>query len=181
MRVVAGKHRGGRIEAPRGARLRPTADRVREAVFNILAHDGRTLIAGGAVLDVFAGTGAMGLEALSRGAGHATFIERDRAALEFLGRNIARLGEGARATVIRGDATRPGPAPGAMGLVFLDPPYRSNLAAPALRALADGGWLAPGATIVLELAGDDVFTPPEGFAIGDKRAYGKTRVLFLTF
>ena len=180
MRIVAGKHRARSIEAPRGERLRPTSDRVREAVFNILAHGERDLIAGAAVLDVFAGTGAMGLEALSRGAGHAIFIEKHQASLQCLGRNIARLGEVEQATVIRGEATRPGPAPGASRLVFLDPPYGGGLAEPALRALADGGWLAPGATIVLELAGNDAFAPPEGFAISDQRAYGKTRVLFLT-
>ena len=180
MRIVAGKHRGRRIEAPRGERLRPTADRVREAVFNILAHGERDLIAGAAVLDAFAGTGAMGLEALSRGAAHATFIERHRAALECLGRNIARLGEVEQTTVIRGQATRPGLASRTIGLAFLDPPYGGGLAEPALLALAEEGWLAPGATIVVELAGDDVFVPPEGFAISDDRAYGKTRVLFLT-
>lgn len=179
MRIVAGKHRGRRIEAPRGARLRPTADRVREAVFNILAHGERDLIAGAAVLDVFAGTGAMGLEALSRGAGDAIFIEKHQASLQCLGRNIARLGEVEQATVIRGEATRPGPAPRASSLVFLDPPYGSGLAEPALGALAEEGWLAPGATIVLELAGDDEFTPPAGFAISGDRAYGKTRVLIL--
>lgn len=181
MRIVAGKHRTRRIEAPRGERLRPTSDRVREAVFNILAHGEHDLIAGAAVLDVFAGTGAMGLEALSRGASHAIFIEKHQASLQCLGRNIARLGEVEQATVIRGEATRPGPAPRASSLVFLDPPYGRGLAEPALLALAEEGWLAPGATIVLELAGDDAFAPPQGFAIGDQRTHGKTRIVFLRY
>ena len=147
MRIVAGSHRGRRLLAPPGETVRPTSDRAREALFNILSHG--QLAAGGvpfadaAVLDAFAGTGALGLEALSRGAAAAMFIEQDREALAVLRKNIAALGEGARAQIVPGDATRPPRAMARCAVAFLDPPYRSGLAAPALAALDAAGWLAP--------------------------------------
>src|ERR1700751_6016617 len=133
MRIVAGRHRGRRLLAPPGETVRPTSDRAREALFNILSHGQLAAegipFAGAAVLDAFAGTGALGLEALSRGAAEAAFIERDPEALATLRQNIAALGEDFHSRVVPGDATRPPRAPLACALVFLDPPYRSGVAA----------------------------------------------------
>ncbi len=185
MRIVAGKHRGFRLAALPGAALRPTADRVREALFNILAH-GRWRRAGGGlagarVVDVFAGTGALGLEALSRGARHVTFIDDSAAACALIRDNAATLGVGDQATVLERDATRLGPAPARHALALLDPPYRSGLAAPALDALAAQGWLEAGAQAVVELAKREPFAPPDGFETLDERVYGRTRLVILGF
>ena len=180
MRITGGRHRGRRLAAPRGSDLRPTSDRVRESLFNILAH-GRHGgdLAGAAVLDAFAGTGALGLEALSRGAAHATFMDIDRAALAGIERTLAVLDEDERASVLRADATRP-PTPGAsVAIAFLDPPYLSGLAHAAMVALAAAGWFAPGALVVVETeAGEDLTLPP-GMELVDDRRYGGTRIMFL--
>jgi 16S rRNA (guanine966-N2)-methyltransferase len=183
MRIVGGSHRGHRLSAPPGEAVRPTGDRVREALFDIVSH-GRFAAAGSpfagiAVLDAFAGTGALGLEALSRGAALAVFIERDSAALAALHRNVAALGEGPRARIIPGDATRPPRGEAACAVAFLDPPYGSGLAPPALAALAAAGWLAAGALAVVELAAREGFAPPAGFALLDERVYGAARLVFL--
>ena len=183
MRIVAGKHRGRRLIAPAGGTVRPTSDRAREALFNILSH-GRLAaegipFAGAAVLDAFAGTGALGLEALSRGAAEALFIEQDREALAALRGNIAALGETARARIIPGDATRPPRATAACALVFLDPPYRSGVAAAALAALDAAGWLGPKALAVVELAAREELAAPAGFILLDERVYGAGRLVFL--
>jgi 16S rRNA (guanine966-N2)-methyltransferase len=185
VRIVAGKHRGRRLLAPPGQTVRPTSDRAREALFNILSHGGLT--AGGnpfaeaTVLDAFAGTGAIGLEALSRGAAQAVFIEQDHEALAVLRKNIAALGESARARVIPGDVTSAPLAASACGVVFLDPPYRSGLAGPALGALSAAGWLAPGAIAVIELAAREHFTPPPEFTLLEERVYGAARLVFLRY
>ena len=183
MRIVAGRHRGRRLLTPPGETVRPTSDRAREALFNILSH-GRPAAEGipfaeSAVLDAFAGTGALGLEALSRGAAEAVFIEQDREALVVLRQNIAALGEDARARVVPGDATRPPRAAVACALAFLDPPYRSGLAAAALGALDAAGWLAPEALAVVELAAREELAPPAGFFLLDERVYGAARLAFL--
>jgi len=183
MRIVGGKHRGRRLLAPPGERVRPTSDRAREALFNILSH-GRLAAEGvpfadAVVLDAFAGTGVLGLEALSRGAAEALFIEQDREALVILRRNIAALGEDAHARIISGDATRPPRAPSACGLAFIDPPYRSGLAAPAVAALDAAGWLMPGALAILELGAREELAPPAGFILLDERVYGAARLVFL--
>jgi 16S rRNA (guanine966-N2)-methyltransferase len=183
MRIVAGRHRGRRLLAPPGETVRPTSDRAREALFNILSHGHLAAegipFAGAAVLDAFAGTGALGLEALSRGAAEAAFIEQDREALATLRRNIAMLGEGGRARIVSGDATRPPRALLACELVFLDPPYRSGLAAAALTALDAVGWLTPDALAVVELAAREYLVPPAGFNLVDERVYGAARFVFL--
>jgi 16S rRNA (guanine966-N2)-methyltransferase len=183
MRIIAGRYRGTRL-APLGAgdpaaRLRPTPDRVREAVFSILAaRPGGDPVPGARVLDLFAGTGALGLEALSRGAVHAGFVDDGPAAQALLRQNIARLRAQDVTAVWRRDATRLGPNPGApYGLVFLDPPYRSGLGAAALAAAAAGGWLAPGATVVWEEA--EPQAPPPGFVRRDARRWGDSWVTFL--
>jgi 16S rRNA (guanine966-N2)-methyltransferase len=182
MRIVAGKHRGRRIAAPPGDAVRPTSERARQALFNILAHGrfGPTPIYGDVrVLDVFAGTGAFGLEALSRGARFATFIEQDRDAREALAANIKSLGEGARTRLLAGDATSPPRADGPYDLVFLDPPYRSGLAATALEALSRTGWLGPEVLVIVELAAREDFEPPALFEVLEERRYGAGRLLFL--
>ncbi len=183
MRIVGGRHRGRRLVAPPGDQVRPTSDRAREALFNILSHGDLAAagspVADANVLDAFAGTGALGLEALSRGAARAAFIETDRAALGALRRNLAALDEEDAADIFAGDATRPPRAPYAATLAFLDPPYRSGLAAPALVALAGMGWLAPRALAIVELAAKEPFSLPEGFAMIDERRYGAARLVFL--
>ncbi len=181
MRIVGGRHRGRAIAAPAGRAVRPTADRVRESVFNILAHglgNGAPGIEGARVLDGFAGTGAMGLEALSRGAEGATFMDIDIGSCRA---NVEALGEAARARLIAGDCTRPGPASEVHDLVFLDPPYGLELAAPALAALAGAGWLGDGAVCVVELGTEEAIGPPGGFSLVDSRAYGAARVEILRY
>ena len=183
MRVVGGRHRGRRLLAPPGEAVRPTSDRAREALFNILSH-GEFAAAGVPfadenVLDAFAGTGALGIEALSRGAARAAFIESDRAALAALRRNLAALDETDSADIIDGDATHPRRAPYACAFAFLDPPYHSGLAAPTLTALAEAGWLAPRALAVVEIAAREDFATPSGFTMIDERRYGAARLIFL--
>lgn len=163
--------------------MRPTAARTREALFDILSHAGfaeRDRIADARVLDAFAGSGALGLEALSRGAAAATFLERDRATRLLLEANIRHLGEEARATVLAANALYPPRAASLCDLVLMDPPYGEDVAAPALVALAAQGWIAPGAIIALELPAKPDFAPPAGFALLDERRYGRARLLFLS-
>lgn len=156
MRIIAGAWRGRTLIAPPGQATRPTADRVRQALFDRLAHApwADRILPGAQVLDVFAGTGAFGLEALSRGAAHATFIERDRTALEALRANLAACGAAQRSQVIAADALRPPPGTPS-DLILLDPPYGLALLAPAVAALARAGWIAPGALLVAEAARDE--------------------------
>jgi 16S rRNA (guanine966-N2)-methyltransferase len=131
------------------------------------------------VLDVFAGSGALGIEALSRGAARATFLDSDPTAIRLIGENLRKLGEAANAKVIRADATRPPPSREACDLVFLDPPYRSNQAIPTLTALAEAGWLKPGAIATVELANTEDMLPPPGFAAIDERSYGLAKIVIL--
>jgi 16S rRNA (guanine966-N2)-methyltransferase len=183
LRIVGGIHRGRRLVAPVGDTVRPTSDRAREGLFNILSHGdfaaSGLLFAGRPVLDAFAGTGAFGLEALSRGAGAAVFIDDNREALAALRRNLAALGEEDRAHIVAGDATRPPRAAQACAVAFLDPPYRSGLAAPALEALAAAGWLAPDALVVIEVAAREDVPPAVGFTLIGERVYGAARLIFL--
>lgn len=177
MRIVAGLWRGRSLAAPKGEATRPTADRVRQALFDMLLHApwaGREAVVGASVLDAFAGTGALGLEALSRGAAQAHFLERDRDALAALRGNIAALK--APATVHQADATRPPPGVPCR-LVFLDPPYGQGLIERALPALALAGWLAPDALIVAETARDEALAlAAETLA---ERTHGAARITVL--
>ena len=180
MRIDAGSHRGVTLTAPEGEDTRPTSDRARQAVFNILAHT-YDAVREATVLDVFAGSGAMGLEALSRGAARASFLDSDRAAGETIKRNIAACREQARAQLFLADAVKPPRPSGAWApcsLVFLDPPYGKDLIAPALRALRGAGWIAPDALIVAEMHRKDTLEV-EGFEMLDDRDYGKARVMLL--
>jgi 16S rRNA (guanine966-N2)-methyltransferase len=183
MRIVGGRHRGRRLVAPPGRVVRPTSDRAREALFNILSHgdfaaDG-IQFADAAVLDVFAGTGAFGLEALSRGAAAAFFFERDRDALIALRRNIEILGETGRTRVVPGDAAYPPRGAARCAVAFLDPPYASGLAGPALVALTAADWLTPDALAVIETAVDEGLAPAPGFTLLDARVYGAAQLVLL--
>ena len=181
MRIVGGSLRGRRLRAPAGVRVRPTGERVREALFDILLHGGMSKpLEGAHVADLFAGTGALGLEALSRGAATLTAVESEADVRGVLRANIEALGCADRATVVACDATRLPPAVAASHLVLLDPPYRSGLAAPALTALVEGGWLDDQATIVVEHGVDDPFEPPSVLALQDQRRYGRTALTFLS-
>jgi 16S rRNA (guanine966-N2)-methyltransferase len=182
MRIVAGAYRGRTLVAPKGHSTRPTSDRARQALFNVLEHapwarpwpDLR-------VLDGFAGSGALGLEALSRGAGFCLLADSDPAARAAIAANIAALGCDDRARVVGFDMARLGPrgveAP--FDLVFLDPPYRSGLAEAALACLASGDWLATGARVVVERGEGEAPLNAAGYARLDERAWGKARVSFL--
>ncbi|MGY6634426.1 MAG: RsmD family RNA methyltransferase [Alkalilacustris sp.] len=187
MRIIGGRHRGMALADPGpgdpAAHLRPTSDRVRESIFNLLqngraAGPGGDPVPGARVLDLFAGTGALGLEALSRGAAQVTFVDDGVAARALLRRNIERMGAMGVTRVWRRDATRLGENRGApFTLVFLDPPYGRDLGAAALGSAEAGGWVARGAVVVWEEAAAQ--TPPPGFAPLDARRYGQSWVTIL--
>jgi 16S rRNA (guanine966-N2)-methyltransferase len=183
MRVVAGELRGRPIRTPPGEGTRPTSDRARQAVFNILEHAPWSPgLEGARVLDVFAGSGAMGLEALSRGAAEALFIETAEPALAAIRANLAAFGLGARGRLLRQDATRlagRAEAEAPFDLAFLDPPYGKGLGELALAALRAGGWLAPEALAVLEQAADEPALAVPGYELADERRYGAAKVAFL--
>lgn len=184
MRIVAGRFKGRTLDAPKGLGTRPTADRVREAVFNVLEH-GTTAMSfeGARVLDLFAGSGALGLEALSRGARYALFIEDDAGARAAIRRNIEALGLTGATKIWRRDAAGLGPAGNmtAFNLVFCDPPYSRGLGTKALARASAGGWLAPGATAVLEEAAETEIDWPSSFTVLDNRRYGDTQVTIAAF
>ena len=181
MRIIGGEFRGRALAAPRGMAIRPTSDRLRETVFNILAHSHGLPRPETRVLDLFAGTGALGLEALSRGAAQALFVEGGAEARALIRRNIEALGLTGRARIFRRDATRLGDAStmAPFGLVFCDPPYRKGLGEQALASAAAGGWLAPDALCVLEEASDAEIGCRADFTVLDRRAAGDTQLLFL--
>lgn len=178
MRVIAGIHKGRRLVAPGGEATRPTSDRARQALFDMLAHaPWADPMAGLRVLDAFAGCGALGIEALSRGAGHATFMETAKPAQGAIRANIEACHEGPRSALLPADATRPPRAPAPCSVVFLDPPYRSGLLPRALAALAAQGWFGPRAVLCLEMASDE----PGEFAqeILAERTHGAARLVVL--
>lgn len=167
--------------APQGRNTRPTADRVRESLFNILAH-GKPELRGASVLDAFAGSGALGFEALSRGAANVTFMETDGEAFAIIYGNARKLGAEQVVSVQRIDATRPPKARVPCRFVLMDPPYKSGLATPALKALNEQGWLAPDCLVVVEVAAGEGFSSPiKGLKIIDERTYGAARVVLLRF
>jgi len=181
MRIVGGRLRGRALAAPKSQAVRPTADRLREALFNILAHAYGDPVTGERVLDLFAGTGALGLEALSRGAQFALFIDDGSEARALLRENVAALGLGGVSKIFRRDATRLGAAHPVepFSLAFLDPPYRQGLAQEALSSARAGGWLTPAALVVVEEAAKADFAAPEGFEQLERRLYDDTALLVL--
>jgi 16S rRNA (guanine966-N2)-methyltransferase len=181
MRVVGGRLRSRPIAGPKGQGLRPTADRLREALFNILAHAYGDPVAGARVLDLFAGTGALGIEATSRGAAFVLFVDDGVEARSLLRSNTETLGLGGITRIFRRDATKLGPAHPMepFSLVFADPPYRKGLAERALASARDGGWLKPDAVIVVEEATDAGFKAPDGFEEIERRGYDDTELIFL--
>ncbi len=181
MRIVGGRWRGRKLAAPASQAIRPTSDRLREALFNILAHAYGDPASGARVLDLFAGTGALGLEALSRGAAFALFVDDGAEARALIRANVEALGSGGTSRIFRRDATRLGPVHPLQPftLAFLDPPYGKGLAEQALVSARDGGWLVPDALVVVEEAVDAGFTPPTGFDELERRRYDDTELVVL--
>jgi len=186
MRIVGGRLRGRALVTPKDQRVRPTSDRVRESLFNILAHNDFGVgfrLDEVRVLDLFAGTGALGCEALSRGAKFCLFVDSDADSRGLVRENVDALGLTGASKIWKRDATALGPMPananGPYGLVFSDAPYRKDLTARALASARDGGWLVPGALVLAETAADEPEAPIPGFELQDTRAYGETRIAFL--
>jgi 16S rRNA (guanine966-N2)-methyltransferase len=181
MRVVGGRLRGRMLAAPQSQSVRPTADRLREALFNILVHAYDDPIAGARVLDLFAGTGALGIEAVSRGAAFALFVDDGAEARALIRENVAALGLGGTTRIFRRDATRLGPVypleP--FDIAFLDPPYGRGLAEQALVSAQSGGWLKPGALVLVEEAVDSKFAAPPGLVELQRRRYRTTELTVL--
>jgi 16S rRNA (guanine966-N2)-methyltransferase len=185
LRIIAGRYRGRKLLTAPGDDVRPTSDRVREAIFNKLTH-GLVVKAGAPltgvrVADVFAGTGAMGFEALSRGAEHVALIENNPKALALIGRNARALDLEKDLSFVLRSALAPGPAAQPSTLLFLDAPYRTGLSAAALAALASEGWCAEGAVITVEVAAGEDMTPPPEFSVLEARRYGAAKIVFLRY
>ncbi|HEY8566023.1 MAG TPA: 16S rRNA (guanine(966)-N(2))-methyltransferase RsmD [Beijerinckiaceae bacterium] len=180
MRIVGGRLRGRSLSGPRSDAIRPTSDRLRETLFNVLAHAYDDPVTGARVMDLFAGTGALGLEALSRGAAFALFVDEGAQARGLIRENIEALGLGGATRLFRRDATKLGPAGPTppFSLVFCDPPYGRDLAPKALASAAAGGWLSPGALVLVEEANGAEVALPASFEMIERRDYGETQVLF---
>ena len=183
MRVIAGKWRGKKLRTPEGNNIRPTSDRARGALFNLLAN-GKPVamgfrLQGAIVLDAFAGTGALGLEALSRGAKHASFIEKAATSITVLRANIEACGGRQACDIHQADAAIPPAAGSACSLILMDPPYGKELLSPSLVALSAAGWIAAGAICCVELGKGEMFDPPDGFEKLDDRRYGAARIVIL--
>lgn len=181
MRIVGGRLKGRALLGPKTHDIRPTSDRLRETIFNILAHAYDDPVEGAAVIDLFAGTGALGLEALSRGAKRALLVDDGTPARALIRANVDALGVGGATKIFRRDARKLGTAPAndRFTLAFLDPPYGKGLAEPTLIALRDGFWLLPDALLVVEEAADAVLNIPAGFTPLESRRYGDTQILIL--
>jgi len=180
MRIVGGAFGGTRLAAPKSQSIRPTTDRVRESLFNILQHGFDLSFSDLRVLDLFAGTGALGLEALSRGAAHVVFVDTEIEARALIRQNIERTASGGASKVFRRDASRLGPAGAlpAFDLCFLDPPYRQGLGEAALSAARAGGWLKDQALCILEEDFRAEIETPQGFVLEDQRRIGDTAIRF---
>jgi 16S rRNA (guanine966-N2)-methyltransferase len=184
MRIVGGRLRGRALATPKGNAVRPTSDRVREAIFNILEHSIEDFdLTGAAVLDLFAGTGALGIEAISRGAAQCVFVENSASSRALIQTNIEVLGLGGVGTIFRRSATDLGTASrnSAFSLVFADPPYGTGQGEAAITAAINGGWLADDAVIVLEEDAKSEVTWPAGCTEIDRRQYGGTQVLIARY
>ncbi len=181
MRIVGGRFGGRPLRGPTSSTIRPTSDRLRESLFNILQHGYGDPVPGGRVIDLFAGTGALALEALSRGASFALMVDDGAEARALIRDNVERLGLGGATRVFRRDARKLGPAPVGppFTLAFLDPPYDRGLAPLALAALRDGQWLGRNALVVVEEAADVALDAPDGYEILERRDFGDTALAFL--
>jgi 16S rRNA (guanine966-N2)-methyltransferase len=185
MRIVGGELKGRRLQAPADGRVRPTSDRIREALFNVLAHGdfGLFSLDNARILDLFAGTGALGLEALSRGGSFALFVDEDATSRGLIRTNAETLGVTGRTKIYRRDATKLGPRNASAGpafdIAFADPPYGKGFGEKALAELLAGDWLAPHGLVVLEEDKSAELSVPEGFVELDRRSYATTQVLIL--
>jgi 16S rRNA (guanine966-N2)-methyltransferase len=183
VRIVGGRLRGRLLQAPASRAIRPTSERLRESIFDILIHRHAGVVEGARVVDLFAGSGALGIEALSRGAKFALFVDNGPEARALLRANVEVFALGGVTRIWRADATLLGKAPAGppFTLAFLDPPYDKGLAGPALAGLVDGGWLAPGALVVVEDSAEAEIGAPTALRIVDERVYGETKVVFLAY
>jgi 16S rRNA (guanine966-N2)-methyltransferase len=184
MRIIAGKHRGRALATPAGDDTRPTLGRARQSLFDILEHGkfsktGESLLPGATVLEAFAGSGAFGFEALSRGAASATLMDSSRAAQTAQRRNAETLGESKTVRILAADALKP-PQGEPQSLAFLDPPYRSGFAPQALSALAAAGWIDGNTLAIVEVAAKEGIAAPDGFTVLDERCYGPAKFVFLS-
>jgi 16S rRNA (guanine966-N2)-methyltransferase len=183
VRIVGGRLRGRLLEAPASRAIRPTSERLRESIFDILIHRHAGVVEGARVVDLFAGSGALGIEALSRGAKFALFVDNGPEARALLRANVEAFALGGVTRIWRADATLLGKAPAGppFTLAFLDPPYEKGLAGPALTGLVEGGWLASGALVVVEESVEAEIGAPTSLRIVDERVYGETKVVFLAY
>jgi len=187
LKIIAGKHRGRNIEVKENKNIRPTGSMARGAIFNILTHgafgpDGQSPLIDQRVLDLFCGTGALGLEALSRGAAHVTFIDQSNDSIQLARQNAMRMHEEEQTTTfLRNDSTALPPARKKVSLVFMDPPYESGLAVKSLTSLDQQGWLESSAIIVVEVSAKEKLVPPANYDLFDEREYGNTKILFLRY
>ncbi len=180
MRIVAGRLKGRVLKSPGSDAIRPTSDRLRETVFNILAHSYCNPVAGARVIDLFAGTGAMAIEALSRGASFALLVDQGAPACAIIRANVAALDLGGAARILRRDARKLGAAPEgeSFSLAFLDPPYGKGFVPPTLKALRDGGWIGKDALVVIEERAGAEVALPDGYVLREMRRFGVTQILF---
>jgi 16S rRNA (guanine966-N2)-methyltransferase len=179
MRIVGGQFRGRRLEAPKDRSIRPTSDRAREAIFNLLAHHAPKGLDGAAVLDLFCGSGALALEALSRGAASACLVDSNSQSLSLARRNVMALGVEDKTTFLCADATRLGKARQAYDFVFCDAPYGKGLTVPAVEQALAKGWLVPGGLVVIETGADEEMDLPGPFDVLTERTYGAARVILM--
>jgi 16S rRNA (guanine966-N2)-methyltransferase len=181
VRVVGGRLRSRPLAGPKSGAIRPTADRLRESLFNILIHGYGDPVTGARVLDLFAGTGALGIEAISRGAAYTLFVDDAAEARALLRENVEALGLGGVTRIFRRDATKLGPVHPVepFSLVFLDPPYGKGLAEKSLASAREGGWLTTQALAIVEEAADANFSAPDGFSELERRKYDDTQFVFL--
>lgn len=179
-RIIAGRFRGRRLSVPKGRDVRPTTDRMRERLFSILSHHRYPDMEGARVADLFAGTGALGLEALSRGAKHVCFVEMARPSLQAIRENIRSLGAEVETQVLPTSATKLPSTEAPFDFILMDPPYRKELVFPALNSLQSNEWLKADSIIICELASDESAEFPDGFDMLDDRKQGQQRIVILS-
>jgi 16S rRNA (guanine966-N2)-methyltransferase len=179
MRIIAGEFRGKKLKSPKSDNTRPTSDRLRERLFNILAHKLENGFQDIRVADIFAGTGALGLEALSRGAAHAVFIEKHRESIQLVQSNIDSINAADRAKILTCDARNLPQQQEPYDLIFIDPPYGRDLATPTLKSLVEKKWMGVDTLTVLEMSKEDDLTIPVELEVIDERLQGKTKALIL--